>query len=177
MKKGKVLSKSQIALVAMVLMLGAAVWLNSKYSSAGTRYMGEATFVSGEAQQSAQNVAAQVQTDYFTTALSDREKAYKDAEEIITETLKNQNLTENDKKAATEKLAELSSRKVSETAAENLLKAKGFTKTVVTISDSGVTVVVASSGLTAGDTLQIQDAVTSLCGVSLNNIKIVTIEG
>ena len=47
MKKGKVFTKSQAILVIMVLCLGAAVWLNMKFSS-GEKYLGEATYVNKE---------------------------------------------------------------------------------------------------------------------------------
>ena len=58
---------------------------------------------------------------------------------------------------------------------ETLLKAKGFDKSLVIISDKGINVIVKSEGLTSQQTLQIQDVVTSETDVSLENIKIVPV--
>ena len=43
MKKGKVLGKGQIAVGIMVIALGAAVWLNTKYLPSSSKYLGEAS--------------------------------------------------------------------------------------------------------------------------------------
>ena len=59
---------------------------------------------------------------------------------------------------------------------ETLLKAKGFEKVVVVINDTGITVVVKSEGLTSGQTLQIQDIVTTETNIELSNIKIIPVK-
>lgn len=181
MKKGKVFTASQIALAGMVLVLVAAVWLNTKYSgqltSKKTKYMGEASLVSSDKSEEALPTSATLSEDYFSTAIAEREAAYKQAEETATEILNSQDQEISEKNKAAESLAALAERKVNETKIESLLKAKGFNKSLAVISDTSVTVVVESDELLAGETLQIQDVVTSLLGVSLNNIKIVTVEG
>lgn len=180
MKKGKVFTMSQIALAGMILVLGAAVWLNTKYSgdlTKKTKYMGETSLVSNEVSEDAVPTSATVQEDYFTTAVSERDEAYKQAEETAQEILDDLEADPDVKSQAADKLSALAQRKVSETQIENLLKAKGFSKSLAVISDTSVTVVVESDGLLAGETVQIQDVVTSVSGVSLNNIKIVTVDG
>ena len=86
MKKGKVLSGGQIGMVAMVLVLAGAVWLNMKYSSSKetTKYMGETTLVDNQSTNAAL-VGAEVEEDYFSSAAADREASYKEAEDIIKE--------------------------------------------------------------------------------------------
>ena len=178
MKKGKVFGKSQIAVTAMVLALAAAIWLNMKYSSS-SKYLGQATYVNGSSSQSSAvetSAKAKESTDYFAEVKKERETARKKAQELIEETLKNDKLTEEDKKSALAKAEEIAGRMESEGNIEALLKAKGFEKTVAVISDTGISVVVKSEGLTSAQTLQIQDIVTSETNIQLSNIKIVPIK-
>lgn len=173
MKKGKVLGKGQLAVGIMVMALGAAIWLNSKYLPSSTKYLGEASYVDNTSSQEAIETAAKVKDDYFATSKSERDSARKEACEVIEETLKDTKITEEDKKSALAKIEEIGARMEQESNIEALLKAKGFNKAVVIISDSGVNVVVSSEGLTSAQTLQIQDIVTSETGVALSNIKII----
>lgn len=177
MKKGKVLSKGHFALVVMVLILGAAVWLNMKYSEKTAKYMGETTLVSEETQQDAAMVGAKPQEDYFLKAKNDREKAYEEAEESIKEAINSAGNNEKAVTAATEQAARLAKRKTDEVAIENLLTAKGFNKTLAVIGDSDVTVVVDKGEITRQDTVQIQDVVMAQCNISVANIKIISVNG
>lgn len=176
MKKGKVLGKGQIALGLMVVALAAAVWLNTKYLPSSTKYLGEASYVSTSEEADAVETSAKTETkDYFTTAKKERADAREDAVETIEETLKDSKLTDKDKTSALAKLEEIAARIEKESNVETLLKAKGFEKAVVIISDGGVNVVVSSEGLTSAQTLQIQDIVTSETGIALGSIKIIPI--
>lgn len=176
MKKGKVLGKGQIAVVLMVVALGAAVWLNTKYLPASSdKYLGEASYVSNTDEGEAVETAAKAESDYFTTAKKERETARTEASETIEETLKSSKLSDSDKASALAKLEEIADRTESESNAETLLKAKGFDKALVIISDGGVSVIVSSEGLTSAQTLQIQDIVTNETGIDLSNIKIIPV--
>lgn len=173
MKKGKVITLSRVLVCSMVLLLGAAIWLNTKYSSGKTKYMGETTFVS-TTESEAVPTAAQV-GDYFETAKANRDSAYKEAKQQAEDLLNGPESQE--KSRAAEDINVLLSRLVKQTDAENLLVAKGFAKNLVIISDQEVTVVVESQGLTAAQTVQIQDIIMGSCSAELNNIKIVTVKG
>ncbi len=177
MKKGKVLSKGHLALGIMVLVLGAAVWLNMKYSSVDkTKYMGESTFVSNQNEDSAM-VSGKIEEDYFSTAKTQRETAYLEAEESIKEALNSAAGNADAVKDATDKAAALSKRKTDEVAIENILNAKGFNKSLAVIGDNSVTVIVEGETLTNEQTLIIQDAVSSQCEISSSKVKIVTVKG
>jgi hypothetical protein len=171
LKKGKVITLSRVLVCSMVLLLGAAIWLNTKYSSGKTKYMGETTFVS-TTESEAVPTAAEV-SDYFTEAKTKRDSAYKEAKETAEELLESPDSAE--KKKAAEELNTLIGRLVKQNDAENMLTAKGFQKNLVIISDEMVTAVVESGGLTAAQTVQIQDIIMSCCSAELNNIKIVTV--
>lgn len=180
MKKGKVFGKTQIVVAVMVVALGAAIWLNMKYSPTSGKYLGEASYVSNTSSgSSAVQTAAKAneeKSDYFTTVKKERESTRKEAQEAIEETLKNDKLTEEDKKSALAKIEEIAGRMESENNIETLLKAKSFEKAVAVISDTGISVVVKSDGLTSAQTLQIQDIVTSETNIQLSNIKIVPVK-
>ena len=91
----------------------------------------------------------------------EREKARKEAIELIEETLDNDNLKDKDKKSALAKTEEIASRIEQEANIETLLKAKDFKQVVAVINDTGITVVVKGEGLTSNQTLQIQDIITA----------------
>lgn len=179
MKKGKVFGKSQVVLALMVVALGAAVWLNMKFSST-EKYLGEASYVSQKTEVSGEAVQtsakAEQTEDYFESAKKDRQKALTEAQETVEETLKSADITDDERKSALESVNKLSSRIEKANNIETLLKAKGFEKAVVVIGDTDVNVVVKSEGITTAQTLQIQDIITAQTEVALNNIKIVTVK-
>lgn len=182
MKKGKVFTKSQLALAVMVLALGAAVWLNMKYSTnletkdTSSKYLGDTQYVGTVSDSSAVQTAGKTENDYFVTAKAEREKALKAAQEQIEETLKSQTATNEDKKAMQEKSAALADRMQAQTNIENLLKAKGFSEALAVISDDSVDIVVRSEGLLASETLQIQEIAVKQSGASLADIKIIPVK-
>lgn len=179
MKKGKVLGKGQIAVCIMVLALGAAVWLNTKYLPSSTKYLGETSYVDNVSDASAVETGAKPQkesgNDYFATASKDREQTRKEACETIEETLKDAKVSNEEKSSALAKIEEIGARMEKEANVEALLKAKGFKNVLVIISEGGVTAIVSSEGLTSAQTLQIQDVLTSETGLTLQNIKIIPI--
>lgn len=179
MKKGKVFGKRHVVLTLMVFALGAAIWLNMKFSSS-EKYLGQATLVnddeiaSGEVIQTSAKVDAD--EDYFATAKKDRQKALDEAQEMAEETLKSANASDTERETALKSINAMASRIEKANNIESLIKAKGFDKALVVMGESDVSIVVKSEGLTTAQTLQIQDIVTSYTEVPLSNIKIVTIK-
>lgn len=184
MKKGKVFGKRHITLAVMVVALAAAVWFNMEYSVSGigtdsnsSKYLGQAEFVSNDAVESAVETGAKPQEeDYFTTVKTQREDTRKNQLEMLEETLNDATLSDDVKKEAVSRKSEITAQMENESAIETLLTAKGFDKVVAVMSDSGVNIVVKKEKLSDAETLQIQDAVMSQTGITLENIKIVTIK-
>ena len=179
MKKGKVLGKSQITVALMVVALGTAIWLNSKYLPSDTKYLGEASYVSnssGEEAVATNADASESEADYFTSSKKEREKAREEAIELIENTLDNDNLKEADKKSALEKAEAIAQHMEQESNIETLLKGKGFDKAVAVISDNSISIVVKADGLTSQQTLQIQDIVTDETSIALSDIKIIPVK-
>ncbi len=176
--KGKVFGKNQVVLALMVVALGGAVWLNMKFSSS-EKYLGEATYVSDDTElsEAVQTSAAAEQTeDYFETAKRDRQKALDEAQEMAEETLKSADISDTEREKALNTVAQFAEHIESANNIETLLKAKGFSKAVVIIGESDVSVVVKSEGITTAQTLQIQDVITAQTKIPLSNIKIVTVK-
>ena len=176
MKKGKVLGKSQLTVALMVVALGAAIWLNTKYLPSDTKYLGEASYVSNSSEDKAVETSAKAETDYFTTAKKDREKAREDAIEFIEDTLDNDKLKEGDKKSALAKAEEIAARMEQESNIEAILKGKGFKQALAIINDNGITVAVKGEGLTSQQTLQIQDVIMGETEIPLAQIKIIPVK-
>lgn len=178
MKKGKVFGKNQLAVTAMLVALGLAVWLNMRFTPSSSKYLGEASYVNAtSSSKGAVETSAKVENDdYFTTVKKERASAREEAQELIEETLKNKKLTDEDKKSALAKTEEIAGRIESEGNIETLLKAKGFKNAVAVIGETGINVVVKSEGLTSAQTLQIQDIVTAETNIQLSNIKITPIK-
>lgn len=179
MKKGKVFGKNHVVVALMLLALGAAVWLNMKFSST-EKYLGEATLVSdneissGEAVQT--GAKAEQQADYFIQAKKDRQAALDEAQEMVEETLKSANATAAERETALKCTAQIAQKIEKANNIETLLKAKGFKEAVVVLGDDSVSVIVKSEGITTAQTLQIQDIITSHTKIKLENIKIITLK-
>lgn len=179
MKKGKVLGKSQIIVGVMVMALGAAVWLNMKFSSS-EKYLGQAQFVSNtKSEPQVTETAAGVQKNdenYFEEAKRTRQEALTEAQEMVEETLSGAALTQEEKQTALQATADFAKRIEQAQKIETLLKAKDFKEVVAVVGEGEVSVVVKSDGLTTPQTLQIQDIVTTQTKIDLANIKIVAIK-
>ena len=92
--------------------------------------------------------------------------------ETLLEIINSTTISEEQKQTAIEGMIQLTDIAEKETAAEILLEAKGFNDVVVSISDSGVDVVVNAETLTDAQCAQIEDIVTRKTGTAPENIII-----
>ena len=97
--------------------------------------------------------------------------------ETLLDIINNANISEEQKQDAINGMIALTDMAEKETAAEILLEAKGFNDVVVSISGSGVDVVVNAPSLTDAQRAQIEDIVTRKTGMSPENIIISPITG
>ena len=97
--------------------------------------------------------------------------------ETLLDIINNANISEEQKQDAINGMIALTDMAEKETAAEILLEAKGFNDVVVSISGSGVDVVVNAPSLTDAQRAQIEDIVTRKTGISPENIIISPITG
>lgn len=190
MKKSMIIGKRQMVLAGLVFALAIAVWLNMNYAakeggfdlmaeSASSKYLGEAEYVGasveGEAVSSEEAVAVAALPDSMKKAKNERDDTRKEAIELLEDTVNDAKASGADVEAALAKISEISDRMDKEASIETLLSAKGYSAIAV-IGDAGTTVTVSAGELQQYQTVQIQDAVTSVTGQSLENIKIITVK-
>lgn len=94
--------------------------------------------------------------------------------ETLMEIINNANITETQKQEAVDSMIAITDIAEKETAAEILLESKGFADVVVSISDTGVDVVVNASELSEAQRAQIEDIITRKTGVAAETIIIST---
>lgn len=180
MKKTTIIGKKQILTVAMVLALGAAVWLNVQYSTGGsdklsTNSISDAEL--GNAQYVANSSVVGAEDDYFVKARKDREDTREEAIDLIKSTLNSAKSTAEQKTAAIANTKEITDRMETETSAETLIKAKGFDDVIVVINGDTCNVVVRKNGeLKKAETVQILDIIAGTAKINPENIKIVSVK-
>lgn len=101
-----------------------------------------------------------------------REQVRAENKETLLGIINNENLSEDQKSEAVAKMIELTEIAELEAAVETMLLSKGFSETVVTITDGGADVVVNASELSDAQRAQIEDIVTRNTGIEPENIVI-----
>lgn len=122
----------------------------------------------GSAKDSGENLP-----EYFAQAKLDRENARSKSLSILGDIVKNEQSSKEEKSKAQEQMTKIAEAVEAEAVIEALIKAKGFDHTVVYISESGVSVIVKSSGITQAQVAQIKDIVMEKTGETADKIKII----
>ncbi len=104
-----------------------------------------------------------------------REQTRSKNKETLMEIINNDNISDAQKSDAIEQLEEMTEIAEKETAAENLLSAKGFTDAVVSITDDEVDVVLNLGDASEAKRAQVEDIVKRKTGISAENIVITPI--
>ncbi len=94
--------------------------------------------------------------------------------ETLMEIINNANITESQKQEAVDNMIAITDIAEKETSAEILLESKGFSDVVVSISDTGVDVVVSAAELSEAQRAQIEDIIIRKTGVAPESIIIST---
>ena len=118
-------------------------------------------------------------TEFFEQARLSRSKARDEALDAIKKTLKNSELTDEEKNQITSELEQQVSSITTETTVENLIKAKGFADCVVSLTRdrADVTVMTENDALTAEEVTRIRDTVLNQCkGLSAQDITVVEVK-
>ena len=117
--------------------------------------------------------------EFFEQARLSRSKTRDEALDAIKKTLKNSELTDEEKKQITSELEQQVSSITTETTVENLIKAKGFADCVVSLTRdrADVTVMTENDALTAEEVTRIRDTVLNQCkGLSAQDITVVEVK-
>lgn len=176
--------KGQAAVFAMVLALGAAVFINWYYtspqkapsqetvttaSSEKKQNLGDAQYVSATAADEAVETFAQFSVE--------RENAHAKAQESLEKIIKDPSSSEEAVKDAAKSLEELSSSIKRENDLETLINAKIGGKCIVIISDNTIKVVTQPGSLSDTITMQIKELILNQGGFSPENISIFEMKG
>lgn len=183
--KEKRFGKKHAVLAVMVLLLGAAVYLNyfvasntpltvstgdvNEDGTTATQPLGESVFVSG-------TTAPAEQESYFDAARRSREAARSEALDILKDTLQNVKTDEMTQQEAIATAATVAAAVEQEDAIESLIKAKGFEDCVVYIENGNAHVAVKAASLEQAQTLQILQIVTSQSSVEAEDVSITAVE-
>lgn len=179
MKKTKIIAKKQILTFAMVLALGAAVWLNVKFATNGsdTKSTGSISDAQLGSAKYVANTGVADSSDFFTKTKKERADTREEELEIIKDTLNSQKATEKQKQAATEQTKAITERMEKESAIESLLNAKGFSSAAAILGDNSCNVIVKKEKeLEKSETIQILDIVMGETQLKAENIKIVAVK-
>ena len=174
------LKKKQLMLVALVAALGLAVYLNvylvdSPALTAGTETeqgerepnLGDATFVGAGVSTPEETLS------YFDEARQKRTAAREEALSIIQEVLDSAQASAQDKAQAMERATAIAENVLQESNIENLILAKGYPDSVVSIDGERCSVVVQAENLQQQDSLLILQIVVSQSAVSADQVQII----
>lgn len=188
------MGKRQLVLAALVVALGAAVYLNWALSgntqlpatqavASGSRELGETLLVngSGSAVTSSAGSGANAQktglnantSDYFSTARLSRQKARDEAVELLEKVIDDTKGNDAAKKEAVSQAGVIAQNTLKESSIENMIKAKGFSDCIVSLENGEASVVVKTKGSAQDDAIVIKDIVSDQAGISYDKIKIV----
>lgn len=119
-------------------------------------------------------IDANAVTETFFSAYRSEREATRESEFLYLDAIiSSETSSEAAKTAAEEQKLGLVERMEKEMQLESLVKAKGFEDAIVTMSDSGVNVVVGTAELTAEQAAQIYDIVRSETNLTAGDIKII----
>ena len=117
-------------------------------------------------------VNSSTDTSYFVQAKLDREQSRAKQKDMLNEMLNNEKATYEQKNEATTAMLQIQKRIEKENAAEDMLKAKGFSEVYVRIDDDTVDVVVDKEKLTDTEIAQIEDTIKRKTGLPADKIRI-----
>ena len=172
--------KTRIAISCFVLLLGVGVmgnwyWENSDLSNkvstisgAKEKILGEATYVDATTEPS-------TESEYFSSARVDRQKARDESLEKLQKIIDSSSEGDAAKKEATEKIAKISDMINSENKIETLVTAKGVKNCLAVINENSnkVDIIVDDEELSDTVILQIKEIATGQLGCTYEDVTII----
>ena len=165
-----VVKKKQLVIAALAIVIGAAGYLNAGRNEgaeeAGQKYLGEAQLVDSD------TVATETSSDFFAQARLDREAGRSRSIETFNSIISNESADAAAKETAQQGVLTLAANTETETAVENLLRAKGFEDAVCYINNGMANVIVKTDVLDSANAAKISEIVTEQSGIEQDKIKI-----
>ena len=196
--------KRTAVVVAIVLFVGAAVYLNWSYSREAAddpnsestgKLLGQTTLVNGESGETGNNPDSQASgnpdladgqpqesgspsTGYFASARLNRQQARDSALELLQQAAADENAQQTVVDQANASIQAMAALTLSEAKVENLITAKGYGDCVCFINENSASVVVSSTenGLSENDVTKIVEIVKEETGLSASRITVIETE-
>ncbi len=183
--------KRNAVVLAIVLFVGVAVYLNWSYNNqltgegSGTdgsdgKVLGQTTLVNGvDEEQDGETAEGQTEektgSGYFASARLNRQQARDSALELLQEAAADEKADQKVVDEANASIQTMADDTLSEAQVENLVTAKGYGDCVCFIGEDGVNLVVSSTdqGLSETDIAKIVEIVREETGLSADQIKII----
>ena len=183
--------KRNAVVLAIVLFVGVAVYLNWSYNNqltgegSGTdgsdgKVLGQTTLVNGvDEEQDGETAEGQTEEEtgsgYFASARLNRQQARDSALELLQEAAADEKADQKVVDEANASIQTMAEDTLSEAQVENLVTAKGYGDCVCFIGEDGVNLVVSSTdqGLSETDIAKIVEIVREETGLSADQIKII----
>ncbi len=180
--------KRQLVLASLVTALGVAVYLNWQFSDSkgisasnvleSTRELGEARYVNSsnledsEDKENSSKTLSKETTEFFEQAEENRQKSREESEEKLKNLMSDSKISEETKKEIKDRLDDISQNIQKESNIENLIRAKGFGKCIVSLQNGECSVIVSPKTLNESSVIIIRDIVSGQAGVNFEKIKI-----
>lgn len=186
--------KRNAVIVAIVLFVGAAVYLNWSYNQSGTaeadadtesstKILGQASLVSGEDEDGSLQTGIDgdgenAATGYFATARLNRQQARDSALELLQQAAEDEDADQAMIDEANASIQTMAAYTLSEAQVENLVVAKGYADCICFINENGASVVVSATenGLNDADVARIAEIVREETNLAVNQVKILEAE-
>ncbi len=168
-----IFKKKQLSLIMLALLVCFAGYLNFLYNDTTKEtaegYMGEAKLVGNMGGDSYSD-------DFFSQARLERESGRSKSIETFNEIINNVNTDMASKETAQRGILEMADNTETETAIENLIKARGFEDAVCYINNQQANVVVKAESLDEMQVALITEIVTEQTSIPPEKIKVVEIK-
>ncbi len=167
--------RKQLTLIMLAVLICFAGYLNFSYgntentSEVSEGYMGEAKLVGNMGEEAYED-------DFFSSARLERESGRSKSIETFNAIINNENTDTTSKMTAQQGILELADNTETESAIENLIKARGFEDAVCYINNSQANVVVKAESLDEAQVALITEIVTEQTSIPSEKIKVVEIK-
>lgn len=175
-----IIGRRKILLATLVVILGAAIFVNWQFGSVAlddsetSKNLGDAQYVNGTnvSQEDAESQTDDI-ADYFSSVRLERQQTRDSIKENYEKISADTSVSEAEKAEAMATFAKLMENIKKETDIENLVKAKGVNECVAVINDGTVTVIVDCEELDDVLLLRIKEISNKQTNISFENITII----
>ena len=170
-------SARSVVIIAAVLLIGLAVYLNYRWFYDPVDSLGYGDNNMDNSMDSSQTTGGDSdsteENSYFTSTALSRKQSRDEAIDVLKLVTENEEASEAAKAEAAEKISQIAVDIQNEANIESLVKAKGFEECVAVIAEGSVSVVVKAETLQAKDAAQILTIVYETTGIAPENVSII----